>query len=148
VAKEIPARHRAEIYEKHNLRERLSVVARTQDDGLFAVNLYRENSQPAFTDAAIDGVRNVASMLMACVQRHVVLRTPAAVGGSPLDKLPRREKEVCERLLKGWTQDGIAVDLGLTPATVKTYRNRAFVSLKIHTRHELSALVSGFSQGL
>ncbi len=148
VAKEIPAPHRAEIYEKHNLRERLSVVARTPDDGLFAVNLYRENAQPAFTDAAIDGVRHVASLLMACVQRHVVLMTPAFAGCSPLDQLPRREKEVCERLLKGWTQDGIAADLGLTPSTVKTYRNRAFASLNIHTRHELSALVSGFPRSL
>ena len=39
------------------------------------------------------------------------------------------------------TQDGIAADLGLSAATVKTYRNRAFVRLDIHHRHQLFALL-------
>ena len=40
-----------------------------------------------------------------------------------------RELDVCERLLRGWTYDGVAADLGLTVPTVKTYRARAFARL-------------------
>ena len=54
--------------------------------------------------------------------------------------LPRREREVCERLLMGWTYDGVAADLGLSAGTVKTYRDRAFERLGIHHRNELFAL--------
>ncbi|MFM2065789.1 MAG: hypothetical protein RLZZ584_698 [Pseudomonadota bacterium] len=42
--------------------------------------------------------------------------------------------------VRGWMHDGIAADLGLAPATVKTYRDRAFQRLGIHQRHELFAL--------
>lgn len=56
--------------------------------------------------------------------------------------LTGRERDVCERLLKGWTHDGIAADLRVSPATVKTYRDRAFARLGIHHRNELFALVA------
>ena len=46
-------------------------------------------------------------------------------------------------MLKGITYDGIAVDLGVTAGTIKTYRDRAFERLGIHHRNELFALVSG-----
>jgi DNA-binding NarL/FixJ family response regulator len=55
--------------------------------------------------------------------------------------LSRREREICGRLLRGWTHDGIAADLGLSATTVKTYRDRAFDRLGIHHRNELFARV-------
>ena len=39
------------------------------------------------------------------------------------------------------TQDGIAADLGLSAAPIKTYRNRAFARLDIHHRHQQFALM-------
>lgn len=53
--------------------------------------------------------------------------------------LTPRELDVCERLLRGWSHDGVAADLGLTLATVKTYRARAFARLGLHFRSELFA---------
>ena len=54
------------------------------------------------------------------------------------------ELDVCERLLRGWTYDGIAADLGLGLATVKTYRARAFDRLGLHFKSELfAAFLSG-----
>lgn len=53
--------------------------------------------------------------------------------------LTTRELDVCERLLRGWTYDGIAADLGLSVATVKTYRARAFDRLGLHFKSELFA---------
>lgn len=54
-------------------------------------------------------------------------------------QLTERELDVCERLLRGWSYDGIAADLGLSLATVKTYRARAFQRLGMHFKSELFA---------
>ena len=53
--------------------------------------------------------------------------------------LTERELDVCERLLRGWSFDGVAADMVLSVATVKTYRARAFERLGIHFRSELFA---------
>ena len=139
-AREIPHAHREQIYTRHGLRERLSVVCRDKG-GLMAINLYRHEDLPLFTDDEIDWVGSGAGLLTSCVQRHLELARPAE--GTPdaiLSKLTRRERDVCERLLKGWTYDGIAADLGVAAGTVKTYRDRAFERLGIHHRNELFAL--------
>lgn len=137
-AREIPAEHRAQIYDRHGLRERLSIVSADEGDALLAINLYRHRSQAAFSDDEIDAVAATARLLLACVQRHLAASRPDVMQG-----LTPREREVCERMLKGWTYDGIAADLGLSAATVKTYRDRAFDRLGIHHRNELFALVAG-----
>lgn len=141
-ANEIPSDHRSAIYSRHDLRERLSIVAGAERQGLLAINLYRHQAQPALSADAIDAVGQLARPLLACVARHITLSARHAGGSAALDVLTSREKEVCDRLLKGWTQDGIASDMGLTPATVKTYRDRAFRRLGIRYRHELFALMA------
>jgi DNA-binding CsgD family transcriptional regulator len=157
-ALEIPVEHRRPIYSKHGLSERASLVVCESDGSVLAINLYRSESQPQFGDADIDLLCQWGAPLLATVQLHIRSTTvaPARVtqGGaaarvttdiparlSALCKLPRREREVCERLLRGWTYDGIAVDLGISAGTVKTYRDRAFERLQLHHRNELFALV-------
>lgn len=137
---EIPMRHRAEIYSRNGLRERLSIVTEQAGAGLLAINLFRHESQPAFSDAEIDQVRSVSPLVLACVERHVALHRQSQPAAGVLERLPPRERAVCERMLKGWTHEGIAVDLGISAGTVKTYRDRAFEKLGIHHRNELFAL--------
>ncbi|MFM2056500.1 MAG: hypothetical protein RLY71_885 [Pseudomonadota bacterium] len=147
-AREIPSAHREQIYSRHGLRERVSLVSRDTEDGLLAVNLYRSVDQPAFSDAAIDQIRNLARPMLACVGKHLALLPGKAMMAStagPLQALTDRERQVCERLLRGLTHEGIAADLSLSPATVKTYRDRAFRRLGIHHRNELFALAFGAS---
>lgn len=141
-AREIPAAHRELIYTRHGLRERLSVVCKDKDDGLLAINLYRHESLPLFTTDEIEWVGVGAPILTSCVQRHLDLagvRDPSF--DTTLALLTRRERDVCERMLKGWTYEGIANDLGISSATVKTFRDRAFDRLGIHHRNELFALL-------
>jgi DNA-binding CsgD family transcriptional regulator len=144
-AAEIRGSHRQQIYSRHHLRERVSLVTSTGKDGLLALNLYRHHGQPALSDDAIDGLRLLGPPLLACVTRHLALAEAANAGpvaDTVLMSLTGREREVCERILKGWTHDGIAADLHLSAATVKTYRDRAFERLGIHHRGELFALLT------
>jgi DNA-binding CsgD family transcriptional regulator len=144
TAQEVPAQHRARVYEAHGVAERVSVV-QAREDGLFAVNFYRHQHQLPFSDAQVADFEALAPALLALARKHVALEGGEA---SPTQRLRAlqpaltpRELEVCVRLLRGMTYDGIAADLGLSVPSVKTYRNRAFERLGIHFRNELFALV-------
>lgn len=142
-ADEVPsADHREAIYRRHRMLERLSVAARGDDGSLFAINLYRHEHQGRFADGEVAALAGQAPLLLSAVQRHLQLMRPA----SPRERLrarcrelTERELDVCERLLRGWSHDGIAADMGLSVATVKTYRARAFARLGLHFRSELFA---------
>lgn len=140
-ALELAPEHRRRIFQRHGLSERLSLACEHGDGGLLSVNLYRRESQRAFSDAERDLLEALGPLLLACVVRHLALRPQETPPPEVFAALTPRERAVCERLLRGWTHDGIAADLAIAPATVKTYRDRAFDRLGIHQRHELFALV-------
>ena len=161
------SQHRDAIYRRHGMLERVSVVQRSDEGGLLAINLYHHAHQGLFGDGELAGFAELAPLLLAAVQRHLAWVTPApapapapaptqgpavaaVAAGSGRDHprqalaarcpaLTARELDVCERLLRGWTYDGIAADLGLSVATVKTYRARAFDRLGLHFKSELFA---------
>ncbi|WP_227494377.1 helix-turn-helix transcriptional regulator [Ramlibacter pallidus] len=152
-AGEVPVEHRVRVYEAHGMAERISAVRREPDGALFALNLYRHLHQHPFTDAQVCAFESVAPALVALARKHVALtpvpREERTVEGARqrlalLEAgLTARELDVCARLLRGMTHEGIASDLRLSLTTVKTYRNRAFDRLGIHFRSELFALVAG-----
>lgn len=148
---EIPERHKALVYEPHGMKERLSVIQQ-EAASVFAINFYRHEHQRPFSDAHLADLAALAPLLLTLVQKQIALATPQAQTSSRsvgywMEKLnvlhptlTNRELEVCARLLTGMTQDGIASDLGLSLATVKTYRNRAFDRLGIHFKSQLFSL--------
>lgn len=153
TAREVPAEHRARVYEAHGVAERVSVV-QAREDGLFAVNFYRHQHQRPFSDAQVTDFEALAPALLALARKHVALAdvslesmaseqapSPAQRLRALQPALTPRELDVCVRLLRGMTYDGIASDLGLSVPSVKTYRNRAFDRLGIHFRNELYALL-------
>lgn len=150
TAGEVPHEHRARVYEAHGVAERVSIVQHGDDAALFAVNFYRHAHQRALSDAQIADFEQLAPALLALARKQVALRgtepqrSPETLRQRLLQlnpELTARELDVCTRLLRGMTQDGIAADLALSLPTVKTYRNRAFARLGIHFRNELFALV-------
>ncbi|OYV00738.1 MAG: helix-turn-helix transcriptional regulator, partial [Burkholderiales bacterium PBB5] len=153
--------HRERIYRRHGVLERLSAVQRHADGGVLAVNLYHHTHQGRFGEGELAGFAELAPLLLAAVQRQIALMPAVAGASGPADTpdptprpgagdarqalrqhcaaLTERELDVCERLLRGWSHDGIAADLGLTVATVKTYKARAFARLGLHFRSQLFA---------
>lgn len=145
---EIPEEHRQRVYEAHGMAERISIVRQQADGPVFAVNFYRHRNQSAFGDRHLAALEAVGPMLLALARKHAEL--------APTDHAPRdwvttwrarlrrdpsnltvRELDVTARILAGWSLDGIAVDLGVSLTTVKTYRQRAFARMGIRFRSEL-----------
>lgn len=141
-ASELPARHRNGIYTRHELRERISLVRSLGRGDLIALNFYRRIDQRPFSTGDFELLGHLAGPLLSCISVHSRLHANAEVSPDMkmLSALPKREREVCERLLRGLTYDGIAADLGISSGTVKTYRDRAFERLEIHHRNELFAM--------
>ncbi len=149
--------HREAIYRRHHLAERLSVATLEDDGSLLAINLYHHEHQGLFSDAEHERLAAIAPLVLATVRRHLCLSEAAAAAAAPADPraalaaacpaLTARELDVCERLQRGWSHDGIAADLALSVATVKTYRARAFERLGLHFRSELFARFGGLRSG-
>lgn len=149
---EIPGPHRDQIYRRHDIEERLSVV-KADENSLLAINMYRYNRTGGYKAHHVDALHQMAPFLLNCVGKHLQftdrMRTlPEKTTTGIRKRLSRvcpemtnRELDVCERLLKGVTYEGIALDLGVSLTTVKTYRARAFDRLGIHFRNQLFALV-------
>ncbi len=57
----------------------------------------------------------------------------------PFDRLTGREREVCERIVLGYTSEAISLDLNIKRTSVITYRRRAYEKLGISTQNELFA---------
>lgn len=153
-AEEVPdPAHRAAIYSRHGVLARLSIVQPEAEGSLLAINFYKHQHQGVFADGETQNFIGVAQSVLACVRKHLRLQEKSA---GPTDAQPpvlsmrqrllvqcpaltTRELDVCERLLQGMSYDGIAADLQLTLASVKTYRSRAFQRLGLHFRNELFA---------
>ncbi len=62
------------------------------------------------------------------------------LGPSALDDLTERERQVCFRILLGYSSEAIALHLGVATSTVITYRKRAYEKLGIVSQNELFSL--------
>jgi DNA-binding CsgD family transcriptional regulator len=153
---EIPEPHRDQIYRRHDILERLSVVSLGVQgaQGALALNLYRFRKSGAFAGREVDAASHLADFLLRCVAKHLAVHALVAESATvqartvrsrllaQCARLTPRELDVCERLVRGWTYDGIAQDMGISVASAKTYRARAFDRLGIHFRNQLFTLVN------
>lgn len=118
----------------------------------FGLSLVRADTQTPFAFDAIEKIANSAELLMAVLSKHAHLRhsrpsVTQAITNLPeiencvvsIGALPRREAEVCSRILYGMSSVGISLDLHVSEETVKTYRKRAYQRLAIGCERELLA---------
>ena len=140
---ELPdARWQAE-YQRVGLAERLSLLVGL-DSGWVAINAYRPAGCTGRLDDAALTLAEQAPVLAAAVRRH--LAPPAPAGASPahdprLAALSERERQVMRAILDGASAKQAARDLGLSPTSIATYRQRAFTKLGIRRQVELFQLL-------
>jgi len=118
------------------------------DDTCFYVNFYRIAAQGRFNDAQRERLRAIAPAIGASVARHFQrsatpdqsLATLFATR-APLADLTPREREVCRRILEGFSSEAISQALGISVHSTLTYRKRAYGRLGISSQSELFAIV-------
>ena len=118
----------------------------------YYVNLYRNVASGLYTAAEVQALTSIARFLANLIRLHSArLAVGEAMRHSEegdlaerlvtlLDaRLTVRETMVLSRILKGLQTEGIALDLNVKPASVVTFKQRAFGKLGITTQAELFA---------
>ena len=71
------------------------------------------------------------------VERQSRKRRGESVPGDPLDELSRREREVFDLVVRGFTNEAVSKELGISVKTVETHRARINRKLGVHSPGEL-----------
>jgi DNA-binding CsgD family transcriptional regulator len=138
------------VYGRTKICDRF-LLCRRSDDGIVGISVLRSQSLGPFSADCLARVHDLAATLLAIIARHAALYRQKFDFSLALKSLrdietcitgarrplPRREAEVCARILYGVSARGIALELGIGDETVMTYRKRAYERLGIATRHEL-----------
>lgn len=132
-----------------HVRDRVLLCGRSAA-GVFGLSVLRSDPHSPFASDGIDQLGRAAGMLVSLLGKHAEFcqdRPDVACALKALrdiedcmvavSVLPRRETEVCARILYGLSSIGIALDLSVSEETVKTYRKRAYQRLAIGSEREL-----------
>ncbi|MCK1739340.1 helix-turn-helix transcriptional regulator [Bradyrhizobium sp. 139] len=143
------ARYRKMFFNDSGIVDKCATAIWTGDT-CFYVNFYRIAAQGHFSDAQRARLQAIAPAISASVARHFQ-HSPAATAEqslaalfatrAPLADLTPREREVCRRILLGFSSEAISQTLGISLHSTLTYRKRAYERLGISSQSELFAIV-------
>ncbi|WP_312028319.1 helix-turn-helix transcriptional regulator [Aquabacterium sp. J223] len=138
---------RETIFERERLAGRMSILFAGHAHNAYAFNVYRDAGAGAFDGDELQRFVAAAPLLRAALLPQLDWLHPAATGqrveqaeGRLAERAPAlspREREVAARIACGMSNDGIAADLGVAPATVLTLRKRAYAKVGLHSRLQL-----------
>lgn len=148
--------YRNYFFDRVGLTDKAAAIGQLEHGRVYC-NFYRltDSGRYSATERAeLDHIIPVATALIA--RHHDLLQASGEIGqpgsarsvvhniismqAGPFAQLTRREREVCERILLGYTSVGIGLDLEIAPSSVITYRRRAYSKLGIATQNELFSL--------
>jgi len=155
--------YRQYFFERTGLYDKLAIVSR-REAGLLLCNVYKLQTSGLFSGREVARARRLAPVLSASIWRHIAcldastlplvpaldLSAPDAdnpgqpplLGGYSqarlaLRRLSRRETDVCRRVLAGASNEGAALDLGISVHTVRTLRKRIYKKLQVNSLGDL-----------
>jgi DNA-binding CsgD family transcriptional regulator len=119
--------------------------------GPVALSILKSGDGNVFDRKAILRLAQVAALLLPIIGKHasallnrrrtfLTLTSLEDIEGCICrmsEGLPRRESQVCARIVYGMSSMGIALELGISEETVMTYRKRIYQRLNIATQREL-----------
>jgi DNA-binding CsgD family transcriptional regulator len=142
--------YRTRFYTSVGIVDKVAYIWRAADIGYY-VNFYRTTRCGRYAEEDVATLAALARFVSALVHLHggrrFVQATLGQAGGDLAERLAlllgagmtTREGAVVARILKGMRTEGIAIDLGLRPSSVITFRKRAYAKLGIASQAELFA---------
>jgi DNA-binding CsgD family transcriptional regulator len=138
------------VYGEGDISDRLLICARWGDD-IVGLSVLRSWHAGPFSRADMTAVQSIAGTIFALLAKHIsitwdgpnvsvaltALHEIESCIASCASSLPRREAEVCSRIIYGMSSVGIALELNISEETVMTYRKRTYHRLEIATQREL-----------
>lgn len=135
------------FFEHSRLVDRVAIVTRWRNT-LVACHGYRQAPSPKFSHNDLNTLQRWLGTLTALLRQHVALNASHNDAPAPptpllqhrqalLTQLTPREKDVFQRLLAGLSIEAIALDLGVSPNTVRTFRKKLYRKLEVSSRFEL-----------
>lgn len=138
------------VYGEAHIRERIFLCGGLSGSPV-GLSLLRSEDKGAFSLEEVLRLAEVGGTLLSILAKHAGLiwhRPDLSVALTTLEEiesciatapeaLPRREAEVCARILYGISTLGISLDLNIGEETVMTYRKRAYQRLGIGCQREL-----------
>ncbi len=128
------------FFAETDLMDKISLIFSTGEI-VFYCNFYRLACLPKFSDREKQNLKTLTPLVASCLERHKALTSNEQQSPAPLAKLTERETDVCELIVSGHSSQAIALNLGLSINSVKTYRKRAYSKLAISSQNELFHLM-------
>jgi len=141
---------RRRIFDDAGIIERVSVIQRGPDSWR-VMNVARHASDGCLSDTETSSLVSLACLLLPMLplnRKRGAGRSTLTVAqleerfASRYGNLTRRERQVCARAALGMSVEATALDLGIGKTSVLTYRQRAYLRLKVTSPFELCALVT------
>ncbi|MGE4323852.1 MAG: LuxR C-terminal-related transcriptional regulator [Sphingobium sp.] len=140
---------REHIYDVTHIGQRLLLCWRSADVEM-GLSMLRADEQGSITPEQLSCMTALSGTLVSLLDKHLAWAaapdTSRALTSLPDIEgtlrrsdvpLPRREVQVCARILYGISTTGIALDLGIAEETVMTYRKRVYQRLSVGCQREL-----------
>lgn len=138
------------IFGRVRIRDRILLCGEANGQR-FGLSILRSERFGEFSAAEMQLLDVLGETLLSVIAKHAGVRRQMSSMATALTsltdiercilasphKFPRREAEVCARILYGLTSVGIGLDLGIGEETVMTYRKRAYQRLQIGSHREL-----------
>ena len=142
------ASYRQYCYGAVNIDNRMTIM-RSVGGRTVRLNFYRGRESGA-SDDGIETVVAAGETLIALLARHDSWSAAQRYGREfaylerlkyVCPSLPKRELEVCALIMRGYSSEAIALQLGIAFNTVLTFRRRAYARLRISSQNELMRLI-------
>lgn len=138
------------VYGRTHIRDRLLLCGKSAG-AAFGLSILRSDRFGAFSSEEIARLTDLGETLLSVIAKNAGVhwrKCSFAMALTSLEEIencivraphqfPRREAEVCARILYGMTSIGIGLDLGIGEQTVMTYRKRAYERLQVGSHREL-----------
>ncbi len=161
---DVDAAYQNHFFDRHDLIDKASTIGKLEQGSVYC-NFYRMGRSGPYSDKDWQLLESILPLITTLISTHYrfLQLSPAdkqeqyrnarslvhniiSKNVSPFSQLTPREREVCERILLGYTSVGIGLDLNIAQSSVVTYRRRAYEKLDISTQNELFTLCLTASQ--